>query len=378
MTDKINRAKAALALTFVGDSLSMPVHWFYRQGDILKCFPPSGITTFQPAPESHPSSIMSLHSTGRGGRGSQQQEEAVVGRVILQGKAAYWNQRNMHYHHGMPAGENTLNTWCARWLMNWLVDQDLNTLSVTSWLERYVERMTAANATHPDTYAESYHREFFANYQRGMPLPECGGKTHDTPSMGGLVTVAPLALALLSEKSLEETQSVCREFVYATHPDAMLMHVVDAYVYVIDQLVNQQASDPASLFVEAASVVPNGSIGRLLHKRQNIDAPILKLVSEDTAVIGRQYSPACYITDSWPGVCYLAARYFQSPHTGLLVNTNLGGENAHRGSVLGVLTGLASADTTHFYQKLHRYPEISADITRWCERFYPTDVQRDG
>lgn len=370
MTEKINRAKAALALTFVGDSLSMPVHWFYRRSDILKHFPPAGITGFEAAPQVHPSSIMSLHSTGRGGRGSQSRNDAVVGNLILKDKADYWNRRNVHYHHGMPAGENTLNAWCARWMMNWIVEQDLNALSVEDWLEHYVSMMTADPASHPDTYAESYHREFFANVNAGKPLLECGGHTHDTPSMGALVIVAPLALALLEFYTVDETKEVCRAFIFATHPDDLLMTAVDAYVTLLGQLLTCPGGDLSEQLIAAAAVMPNGNIKKLVTHSNVFDQPVLTLVAADSTVIGSRYSPACYITDSWPGVCYLAAKYWSSPLTGLLVNTNLGGENAHRGSVLGCITGLISGDSTSLYKKLHRYDELNTDIDNWCKRFY--------
>ncbi|MEM7256229.1 MAG: ADP-ribosylglycohydrolase family protein [Pseudomonadota bacterium] len=370
MTADINRARSALALIFTGDALSMPVHWFYRRGDILKYFPPAGITRFEAAPDQHPGAIMALHSTGRGGRGAQSPEQAVVGNLILKDKAALWNQRGVHYHHGMPAGENTLNAWCARWMINWLAGHDIKQFSVEQWLEHYVAQMTAEPATHPDTYAESYHREFFANVRQGKPLLQCGGYTHDTPSMGALVTVAPLALAMLPSTPLHEVQSACRDLVYATHPDDMLMKVVDSYVQLMSRLLNPQGDDPQDFFIEAASVVPGGDIRRFLAAVDDDDAPILKRVSEDSEVIGNTYSPACYITDSWPGVCYLAARYYRSPETALLVNTNLGGENAHRGSVLGTLVGLTSGEQTGFCRSLYRHESIANDIEVWCDRFY--------
>jgi hypothetical protein len=56
------RAVASLQCMFVGDSLAMPVHWYYNPMDILKQFS-GGITKLEAAPEHHPSSIMSLHST---------------------------------------------------------------------------------------------------------------------------------------------------------------------------------------------------------------------------------------------------------------------------------------------------------------------------
>lgn len=41
---KHSRVKAALVNLYIGDALSMPVHWFYNPVDILKAFPPHGIT----------------------------------------------------------------------------------------------------------------------------------------------------------------------------------------------------------------------------------------------------------------------------------------------------------------------------------------------
>ena len=78
----IARAKAALKLTYVADALSMPVHWYYNPFDIIKAFP-GGIKKFEAAPRMHPSSLMSLHSTSAGGRGTQNPAAAkeVVGDI---------------------------------------------------------------------------------------------------------------------------------------------------------------------------------------------------------------------------------------------------------------------------------------------------------
>ena len=48
---KRTRVKAALVNLYIGDALSMPVHWFYNPVDILKAFAPHGITKIQPAPQ---------------------------------------------------------------------------------------------------------------------------------------------------------------------------------------------------------------------------------------------------------------------------------------------------------------------------------------
>ena len=84
----------------------------------------------------------------------------------------------------------------------------------------------------------------------------------------------------------------------------------------------------------------------------------------DPDVVGGRYSTACYITDSWPSLLYLAYKYVQDPKAALLANTNLGGDNAHRGAVLGVILGLATGRTVDaFFHRLKDRQAIEDEIT---------------
>ena len=56
-------------------------------------------------------------------------------------------------------------------------------------------------------------------------------------------------------------------------------------------------------------------------------------------MIGPRLSTACYVEDAVPAVVYLGLKYHDDPAKALIVNTNLGGDNAARGSVLGALLG---------------------------------------
>lgn len=383
------RTTASLRSLFVGDALSMPAHWFYRTSDILRYFPPHGITKMEAAPQDHPSSIMSLHSTDAGGRKRAQRSTTaytqqsgknqldlrgeVVGDIILKGKRDLWGGTRTHYHHGLQAGENTLNAHCARLMLRHLVEN--RGYDKTRWLEDYITFMTADPAQHPDTYAESYHRGFFANLKNGKAADKCGAVTHDTPSMGALVTVAPLAFALLKNHTLERTQSICCEHVQLTHPDEDLMRVICTYVELLESLLradeNPQAFDSNSesvsstvvdKFIKAARVIPGTKLNELLEKKRG-----------DAEIVGRLYSTACYITDSWPAVCYLGAKYFTTPDKAMLINTNLGGENAHRGSVLGTLIGLASNRCNEsLFEQLANRNSINHEIQEFVDAFCPS------
>ena len=331
------RATAALKNAFVADALAMPVHWFYNPMDIVRQFP-GGIKQFEAAPEFHPSSIMSLHSTRQGGRRLAQSGIArreIVGDVILKGKRQFWGNSNRHYHHGMQAGENTLNAHCARLLMRTLADNTGRYVK-DQFLANYIDFMTADVPRHPDTYAESYHRGFFANLEDGKPADQCGAVTHDSASIGGLVTIAPLVFSeRLRGIAVEEIQEHCYQHLMLTHPDQSLAAVCQSYVALLDDLSRccgvKESRDRLSACAKTSTGINLPKIDT--NSRSDID------------VVGGKFSPACYISGSWPGVLFLAYRYLENPQQGLIANVNLGGDNVHRGFVLGTILGAATGES---------------------------------
>lgn len=59
----------------------------------------------------------------------------------------------------------------------------------------------------------------------------------------------------------------------------------------------------------------------------------------DEVVIGQQVSSACYIADAFPASLYLAWKYADDFEAGVIANANVGGDNCHRGAVVGALLG---------------------------------------
>jgi len=209
--DRRERLRGALWGMSVGDALAIPVHWYYDVLAIQRDF--GTLRDYQAPKEHHPSSIMPLASTGRAGRGSQLGE--VVGKAILQGKKHLWGRPNQHYHQGLRSGDNTLNLLCARVLL-----RSMNTIGryhSGHFLQEYITFMTTSG-THNDTYAESYHRDFFANHARGVPPEHCAGEeSHDTPSIGGLVTLPPVILATLLADDSDAVERIVLEHLRLTH-----------------------------------------------------------------------------------------------------------------------------------------------------------------
>jgi ADP-ribosylglycohydrolase len=337
------RATAALKLVYVADALSMPVHWFYYPQDIYSAFP-QGIQQFEAAPKQHPHDFLVLPSAAN---------PQIVGDVILKDKREYWGIPKQHVHQGMQAGENTLNAHCARLVTRTLI-QRAGHYHAEAFLENYIAFMTADIAQHPDTYAEAYHRGFFAHLAQGVPPMHCGLAAASAASVGGLVTIAPIAIAeLLQDRNLPRVQAMCREHLQLTHPDTTLANICDAYLALIAALLFRDEDEDAKVFIASAA-----------HTSINLDLEQLceKNLS-DNEVIGARYEKSCGIENSWPSLLYLAYKYHAQPKAALLANTHVGGENCHRGSVLGVIMGLSCANgLDDFFEQLVDAKAIAQEI----------------
>jgi ADP-ribosyl-[dinitrogen reductase] hydrolase len=63
----------------------------------------------------------------------------------------------------------------------------------------------------------------------------------------------------------------------------------------------------------------------------------------DRTVVGRHLSSACYLPESFTASLYLAWKYADDFTAGIIGNADCGGDNCHRGAVVGALLGAANA-----------------------------------
>eukprot|EP00490_Sorites_sp_Unknown_P003572 CAMPEP_0114658364 /NCGR_PEP_ID=MMETSP0191-20121206/15618_1 /TAXON_ID=126664 /ORGANISM="Sorites sp." /LENGTH=109 /DNA_ID=CAMNT_0001880201 /DNA_START=39 /DNA_END=365 /DNA_ORIENTATION=+ len=73
---------------FIGDSLAMPVHWYYNIKQLKRDFGKKGITKYEKSVHPFKGSIMNLSDTGGGGRGND--KGTIIGDIINHGKKKYW------------------------------------------------------------------------------------------------------------------------------------------------------------------------------------------------------------------------------------------------------------------------------------------------
>jgi ADP-ribosylglycohydrolase len=62
----------------------------------------------------------------------------------------------------------------------------------------------------------------------------------------------------------------------------------------------------------------------------------------DEVIIGRKLSTACYIDQAFPAALYLAWKYHDAFTDGIVANAMVGGDNCHRGAIVGALLGAAN------------------------------------
>ena len=306
---------------FVGDALAMPVHWYYDVAALQRDF--GTLRDFQAPHEYHPSSIMSLANTGAAGRGSQEGE--VVGSVILHGKKHLWGQPNRHYHYGLRSGDNTLNLLCVRVL--------LRTMNTTGRYDSgdFLQRV---HRLHDDPGQPSRHlrrvvsSRFLRQLRAGVSPDHCAGaESHDTASIGGLVGLPPVIVAALRENDPAAVDSTLLAHLRLTHRSAKL----ERYALALGRLFPRLLQDPEPRVAPLVCPVAEsfGFPATEVVERMNRDR------RSDLHVIGGLLSPACYIDHSFPAVLYLAARYSDDFEAALVANTNVGGDNCHRGALLG-------------------------------------------
>ena len=238
---------------------------------------------------------------------------------ILRGQAAYWGRPGVHYHQFLQAGENTLNLQLAREL--YMLVEGSGSYDADAWLACYIDYMLTPGK-HRDTYVEEYHRSFFIHYARGKKPRACG---IDDPHIGGLAQVAALVAALpaASEATL---RAVAQEPVSLTHKNAVVLRAADVLVRLLCALKDGQPLRPALHANEFFS-----------GKKAGVYA-----TQPDETIIGRIFSPACYIAGAFPAALYLAWKYAGDFSARVIANTMCGGDNCHRGAVTGALLGAAS------------------------------------
>jgi len=320
-TTPIAADRAAFLGALVADAVAMPVHWYYDQRALERDY--GTIDGYLAPRHPHPDSIL--------WRSSWTPPSPKFD--ILRERAADWGRRGVHYHQFLTAGENTLNAQLAVELFA-LVRRDRD-YDPERWLERYVVFMLEPDR-HRDTYIEEYHRHFFTNLATGRkPINSGVRDVH----IGGLVPVPALVAALGPRHP--DLRRIVRLHVNLTHKDDDVLAAADALVrMLVDVIPRPDAESPSA---EEAAAMLREAI--LEHGRDWISMAKLRGWEglSDRQLVGGTLSSACYIDEAFPAALALAYRHAGDFAAGVFANARCGGDNCHRGAVVGSLLGASAA-----------------------------------
>jgi len=399
MTDN-TRVENALWGLFIADSLAMPAHWYYKLEYLKKEF--GVITGYNDAPHPHPESFMVGNAYHPNVEKAKQMNRPydITGEHIRFYDTPY-NQFNIditqragehanampdleeryHYHHGLKAGDNTLGANLVRVLMRSIIskkkyDQD-------TFLEDFIAYMTSGQ--NRDPYSEIYLRAWFQNYTNGLP-PELSAQQQRTVwsigSHGGIIR--PLVLSMLSGEPFQGL-GMAISHQQLTHRSENVSQALGVLVPLLDALI--KGDDPRETVTHHAKKVRLVNIrGEELSKTyrahngpgnipkpqmwdihtqfsdKNLDLDAMHKLSDDE-LICNLFATACYPEHGLPLMLSLFERENFDFKASVLANANAGGDNVHRGMVLGILAG-AATDTIpeDLKQGLVDYESIKSDI----------------
>lgn len=292
----------------IGDALAMPVHWYYDRDALFNDY--GRVTDFVAPKSPHPGSILWRSHW------KAPSEELD----ILAGRRHLWGQRNVHYHQDLAAGEPTLTAQLGAEV--WRSLCHCGGFDAGDSLGRYIELLRHPQR-HRDTYLEECHRGFFSNLGRGKPPEESAiVEKH----IGGLIPMLAVAI-FYAEEPATGREHALRQLAL-THAGGKMRVAAEAILNLLERTFAGESLEEAVL-AECRDL-----------RNPHFDYPFEQWLKRgDREVVGRRVSPACYVEGAVPAVIYLALKYSRRAEEGLIANSNLGGDNVHRGSVLGALLG---------------------------------------
>ena len=375
------RLQNALWGLFIGDALAMPAHWYYDIDNITDIFD-GGIRRYEDPPHPHIESFMVgmgyhpdieaaerlgrpydiLHEHARFYKTSYSELNiAMTGREHQHGNPVAGLNERYHYHHDLRAGDNTLAAHLVRVLMRSVIR--LGRYDPGAFIEDFIAHMTTPGKNR-DPYTEIYIRCWFENYSRGLPPPACAETQRNVWSIGShggiirpllisaIATSAYQGLGLAIEhqnlthrsENVAAALGVLVPLFNALLSGAAPRHAIEAYA----RSVRVPRITGAELFAtyrehNGPGNIPGTEMWKIHTELNDSPYELGSLVRDYSSrqVVKHMLSTACYPEHGLPLLLYLAENDGLDIESTLLANANAGGDNVHRGMVLGLIVGAA-------------------------------------
>ena len=408
MPDRRERIENALWGLFAGDALAMPAHWFYSLDNIQETFS-GGVDRYLAAPHPHPESFMvgmSYHpDVAKATRLGRQYDilheharfyDTSYSRLTIQtderesehGNATPKLEDRYHYHHGLNAGENTTGAQLVRVLLRSVIAA--GRYDENRFLTEFVRFLTTSG-NNSDPYTEIYLRSWFERYSRGLEPTACAARQRDVWSIGshgGMIR--PLVVAMLAPTPFQAI-GFAAEHQALTHRSENVTSALSVAVPILHDLLD--GCDPGQTVISGSRSlrVPKVTGEELFRLYREHDGPgnispdqmwhlhvdfedgpfnlkCMVEVNTEEDVVLKKFATACYPEHGLPLLLFLLAKHQFDVQSALLANANAGGDNVHRGMIMGILAGAAQVRfPEHLKSGLAEHAELAREISGFAE-----------
>lgn len=402
------RLENALWGIFISDALSMPAHWYYKRSYIKEGFD-GGIKGYNDAPHPHPESFMVgnryfpditkakslnrnydiLHNHIRFYETSF--SHADIKLSVHAGEHANPMpsiEQRYHYHHGLKKGDNTLGAHLIRVLMRSIISNKV--YKQEAFINDFINYMTQAGQN-KDPYSEIYLRAWFENFCDGVPPHACAQEQRNVWSIGSSGgAIRPLLLSLTSSSSFQAL-GIALQHQQITHRSDNVSSALSVLVPLLHDLLEKnnplstlrayakkvqrikiKGSELTKIYAEhkGPGNIPKDEMWKIHTEfsQEFVDLEYLEKNYSEDEILGSVFTTGCYTEHSLPVLMYLLHHHKFDFKACVLANANAGGDNVHRGIILGMLAGAANDEIPQELKEgLSDYHNIQKEINSFLD-----------